>query len=99
MATEAPPEISLPPDAAWMRERLEELCSGERESASEGERRAAEWLAAALREAGARDARVEEEPEANGTFWWPIGLLAGAGAVGGTRRSAWRPRRPGRSPR
>ncbi len=83
MATEAPPEISSPPDAAWMRERLEELCSGERESATEGERRAAEWLAAALREAGARDARVEEEPEANGTFWWPIGLLAGAGAVAG----------------
>ena len=83
MASEAPPEISSPPDAAWMRERLEELCSGERESATEGERRAAEWLAAALREAGARDARVEEESEANGTFWWPIGLLAGAGAVAG----------------
>jgi hypothetical protein len=66
-----------------MRERLDELCSGERESASEGERRAAEWLAGELREAGARDARVEEEPEANGTFWWPIGLLAGAGVLAG----------------
>jgi len=66
-----------------MRSRLEELCSGERGSASEGERRAAEWLAGELREAGARDARVEEEPEANGTFWWPIGLLAGAGALTG----------------
>jgi hypothetical protein len=66
-----------------MRERLDELCSGERESASEGERRAAEWLAGELREAGARDVRVEEEPEANGTFWWPIGLLAGASAVAG----------------
>ena len=37
--------ISAPPDAAWMRKRLEELCSYERGSASEGERRAAEWLA------------------------------------------------------
>src|SRR3954454_10185574 len=83
MATEAPPEISAPPDATWMRERLDELCSGERGSASEGERRAAEWLAGELREAGAREVRVEEEPEANGTYWWPIGLLAGAAALAG----------------
>jgi hypothetical protein len=27
--------------------------------------------------------RIEEESEAHGTFWWPIGLLAGAGAVAG----------------
>jgi Peptidase family M28 len=66
-----------------MRERLEELCSYERGSASEGERRAAEWLAGELREAGAPAARVEEEPRANGTFWWPIGLLAGAGVLAG----------------
>jgi hypothetical protein len=83
MATRAPTGVSTPPDAAWMRERLDELCSGERASASEGERRAAEWLAAELREAGARDVRVEEEPEANGTFWWSIGLLAGAGVLAG----------------
>src|SRR5882724_9559700 len=83
MATEATAELSAPPDESWMRARLEELCSGERESASEGERRAAEWLAGALAEAGARDVRVEEEPEANGTFWWPIGLLAGAGVLAG----------------
>jgi hypothetical protein len=66
-----------------MRERLDELCAYERGSASEGERRAAEWLASALREAGAREVRIEEEPTANGTFWWPIGLLAGAGALAG----------------
>jgi Peptidase family M28 len=66
-----------------MRECLDELCAYDRGSASEGERRAAEWLAGSLREAGAREARVEEEPMANGTFWWPIGLLAGAGAVAG----------------
>ena len=66
-----------------MRARLDELCSWERGSASEGERRAAEWLAGELREAGAREVRVEEEAGANGTFWWPIGLLAAAGAVAG----------------
>jgi hypothetical protein len=70
-------------DAAWMRDRLEELCAIERPSASDGERRAAEWLAAELRKAGAREVRIEEEPGANGTFWWPIGLLAGAGALAG----------------
>ena len=66
-----------------MRARLDELCSWERGSASEGERRAADWLAGELRDAGARDVRVEEEAGANGTFWWPIGLLAGAGALAG----------------
>jgi hypothetical protein len=66
-----------------MRELLEELCSYPRESASEGERRAAEWLAGELREAGARGARVEREPEANGTFWWSLGLLTGAAALAG----------------
>ena len=65
-----------------MRSRLEELCSWERESASEGERRAADGSPVS-RDAGARDVRVEEEAGANGTFWWPIGLLAGAGAVAG----------------
>src|SRR5512132_3116056 len=66
-----------------MRERLGELCSFERGSASPGEQRAAEWLTDALREQGVRNVRVEEEPGANGTFWWPIGLLAGAGAIAG----------------
>jgi hypothetical protein len=66
-----------------MRQRLDELCAIERPSASDGERLAAEWLAAELRDAGARDVRIEEEPGGNGTFWWPIGLLAGAGAVAG----------------
>ena len=66
-----------------MQERLDELCSIERPSASPGERRAAEWLAGQLRDAGARNVRIEEESEANGAFWWPIGLLAGAGALAG----------------
>src|SRR4051795_2956867 len=83
MATEAPTGVSDPPDAAWLRERLEELCVFDRGSATDGEREAAEWLAGALRDQGVRDVRVEEEPEANGTYWWPIGLLAGAGALAG----------------
>jgi hypothetical protein len=83
MATEVPTGISTPPDAEWMHARLEEVCAIDRPSASPGERQAAEWLAEQLREAGARDVRIEEEPEANGTFWWPIGLLAGAGALAG----------------
>ncbi len=66
-----------------MRERLDELCAFDRESASEGERRAAEWLAGALHGEGAREVRVEEEPGGNGGFWWSIGLLAGAGALAG----------------
>ncbi len=83
IATEAPPTISPPPAAEWLRERLDRLCAIERPSASDGELRAAEWLAGELREAGAREARIEEEPEANGSFWWPLGLLAGAGALAG----------------
>jgi hypothetical protein len=57
---------------------VRELASYERPSASDGERRAAEWLAGELREAGCRDVRVEEE-RAHGGYWWPLGLLnAGA---------------------
>jgi hypothetical protein len=66
-----------------LRPKLEQLTAIERPSASEGEREAAEWLAAELREAGARDVVVEAEPEANGTFWVSLGLLAGAGALAG----------------
>jgi hypothetical protein len=83
MTTDVSTRISSPPDAAWMRGRLDELCAFERASASDGELRAAEWLAGALRDEGVRDVRVEEEPEANGGFWWSIGLLAGAGAIAG----------------
>src|SRR3954447_15676145 len=83
MATEVPTGVSDPPDAAWLRERLEELCVFDRESATDGERDAAEWLAGALRDQGVSAVRVEEEPEANGTFWWSIGLLAGAAALAG----------------
>jgi hypothetical protein len=72
-----------PPAESWLRERLEALTAYERGSASEGERRAAEWLVGELARAGAREARIEVEPGANGTYWWSLGLLAGAGALAG----------------
>ena len=53
---------------------VRELASHDRPSASEGERRAAEWLADELRQAGCRSVRVEEE-RAHGGYWWPLGLL------------------------
>jgi hypothetical protein len=70
----------VPDEADWLRERLEELERIERPSASEGERRAAEWLVAQLGELGA-EARIEAE-DAHGTYWWPQGLGAALGAVG-----------------
>jgi hypothetical protein len=59
---------------------VRELASYERPSASEGERRAAEWLAGELRAAGCRRVRVEEE-RAHGGYWWPLGLLNAAPAL------------------
>ncbi|MGN6586217.1 MAG: M28 family peptidase [Solirubrobacterales bacterium] len=70
----------MPGEADWLRERLEELERIERPSASEGERRAAEWLVARFAELGA-EARIEAEP-AHGTYWWPLGLGAVLGIVG-----------------
>ena len=40
---------------------IRELAAFERPSASAGERRAADWIAGELRDAGCRDVRVEEE--------------------------------------
>jgi peptidase M28-like protein len=70
----------VPGEADWLRERLEELERIERPSASEGERRAAEWLVAQFAELGA-EARIEAE-SANGTYWWSLGLGAALGALG-----------------
>jgi hypothetical protein len=64
-----------------LRSWLEELERIERPSASEGERRAAEWLVERFAELGA-EARIEAEP-AHGTYWWPLGIGAGLGALGG----------------
>ena len=59
---------------------VRELASYERPSASDGERRAAEWIASELRAAGCRDVRVEEE-RAHGGYWWPLGLLNAASGL------------------
>jgi peptidase M28-like protein len=69
------------PDKPRLRSWLEELERIERPSASEGERRAAEWLVERFGELGA-GARIEAEP-AHGTYWWPLGIGAALGALGG----------------
>jgi Peptidase family M28 len=68
---------------------VRKLASFERPSASEGERRAADWLAGELRAAGCRDVRVEEE-RAHGGYWWPLALLNLAALIAGRlgRRAA-----------
>lgn len=77
-ATESP---KIEPDQAWLRERLEELEKIDRPSASEGEREAAEWIVERFAEVGA-EARIEAET-AHGTYWWPLGLGAMFGVLGG----------------
>jgi acetylornithine deacetylase/succinyl-diaminopimelate desuccinylase-like protein len=69
------------PDREWLRARLEALERIERPSAYEGEREAAEWLVGQFAELGV-EARIEVE-SAHGTYWWPLGIGAAAGALGG----------------
>jgi len=69
------------PDQDQLREWLEELERIYRPSASEGEREAAEWIVARFGEVGA-EARIEAET-VHGTYWWPLGLGAALGALGG----------------
>jgi hypothetical protein len=77
-----PPSATVgEPDQAWLRARLEELERIYRPPASEGERRAAEWLVGQFRELGA-EARIEAA-DAHGTYWWPLGLGTALGALGG----------------
>ena len=61
------------------REAINRLAEFERPSASQGERRAAEWIAERLDELGCQ-VTVEEE-RAHGSYWWPI-ALANLVAVG-----------------
>jgi hypothetical protein len=77
MAVAAPPA----PDTAQLREVIEHLAAIDRPPASESEREAAEWIAGRLREQGL-EPRIEEEP-AHGTYWWPIGITAALGVLGG----------------
>jgi hypothetical protein len=75
-------ELAPPP---WLAQELrtvvDELASFERPSASEGERRGAEWIAARMRELG--HATTVEVERAHGGYWWPLGLLNGAAAAAG----------------
>lgn len=59
---------------------VHELAAFERPSASEGERRAAEWIADRLQSFGCT-AAIERE-QAHGGYWWPLGLANAIGAAG-----------------
>lgn len=75
--------------AADWRRAIRVLAEIERPSASDGERRAAEWIAGVLRELGC-EAVVEPE-RAHGGYWWPLGLSnlgAAAAALLALRRPA-----------
>lgn len=62
-----------------LRRPVEHLARLNRGSCSPGEREAAHWIAAALRDRGTQ-ATVEEEI-VHGTYWWPLGLTSGLGLV------------------
>ncbi len=88
------PGLATPP---WLMQELEsvieELAAFERPSASAGELRAAEWIAARMREHG-HHAEIEAE-RAHGGYWWPLGLLNGAVAVTALTARRWQSlRRP-----
>ncbi len=68
-------------DKAQLRAWLEELEKIDRPSASDGERRAAEWLVARFAALGA-EARIEAE-RAHGSYCWPRGIGAALGALSG----------------
>ena len=72
---------------AIARDSIAFLTTFERPSASDGERRAADWIASRLRDEGFT-ARVEEE-RAHGTYWWPLGLLATTAGLAGLSRRRW----------
>jgi len=78
---------TVQPTVTW-RTAIEKLAEFERPSASDGERRAAEWIAGRLRELGL-DAEVEREL-AHGGYWWPI-TLANLMAAGAGLRALRRP--------
>jgi peptidase M28-like protein len=77
------------PDAlrAELEEAVRHLASFDRPSASDGERRAAKWIAERLREHGCA-ARVEQE-RAHGGYWWPMGLMCTLAAAGGLSGRRW----------
>jgi hypothetical protein len=70
-----------PNHAGDWRAAIRELAAFDRPSASEGERRGAESIAARLEALGCR-VTIEEE-RAHGGYWWPIGLVNAVAAAGG----------------
>jgi hypothetical protein len=76
----APAQEPAPPlDEAWLREGVSSLASIHRPTGTPGEREAAEWLVARLAEVGVEGA-IERE-RLHSTYWWPLGLAAGAGVI------------------
>ena len=71
----------MPDSSQRLRATVEHLSSIERPSASDGERRAAEWIRDRLNGSSA-DARIEEE-RAHGTYWVPLGLMTAAAGLAG----------------
>jgi hypothetical protein len=71
----------MPVDAARLRATVEHLASFDRPSASEGERRAAEWIRGELESLGV-PAAIEEE-SAVGSMAIPLGLMSAAGVLAG----------------
>ena len=78
----------MPVDIARLRATVEHLASFDRPSASEGERRAAEWIRGELQAQGV--AAVVEEERAVGSMPLPLGLMSAAGVLAGLggRRTA-----------
>jgi hypothetical protein len=72
-------------DPSDLREIVEHLASFDRPSASDGERRGAEWIAGRLRAHG-HEAEVEPE-RAHGTYWWPLGIFSAVAGLAGLLRS------------
>jgi hypothetical protein len=66
---------------ARLRATVEHLSAIERPSASDGEKRAAEWIRDRL-DGSSADARIEVE-RAHGTYWVPLGLMTAAAGLAG----------------
>ncbi|MGI8609617.1 MAG: M28 family peptidase [Candidatus Dormibacteria bacterium] len=73
--------VQLDVDPNELRETVFTLAEIHRPSGSPGEREAAHWIAGQLRELGCT---VEVElGQAHGGYWWPVGLMTAAAALGG----------------
>jgi hypothetical protein len=80
-ASEQSPEGLGTADGHGWRSAIHELAGFDRPSASEGERRAAEWIAERLRALGLSP--MVEQERAHGGYWWPLAVANALGAAGG----------------